>query len=113
MLKELFRLNFLQNNSLSGVSKSLTHRKISPPTVVVASVSSNGRPDRNVSVLMEDTLKEMRDNAPSSSSSQSQVIEKEPKDSNPTVGGGVEDVYGEDTATEDQYITPWTVSVAR
>ncbi|XP_020105963.1 NADP-dependent malic enzyme isoform X2 [Ananas comosus] len=29
-----------------------------------------------------------------------------------TVGGGVEDVYGEDRATEDQLITPWTVSVA-
>ncbi|KAF2285339.1 hypothetical protein GH714_000161 [Hevea brasiliensis] len=31
---------------------------------------------------------------------------------NVTVGGGVEDVYGEDSATEDQLITPWTVSVA-
>lgn len=30
-----------------------------------------------------------------------------------TIGGGVEDVYGEDFATEDQLITPWTVSVAR
>ncbi|KAL0315689.1 UNVERIFIED_CONTAM: NADP-dependent malic enzyme [Sesamum radiatum] len=29
-----------------------------------------------------------------------------------TVGGGVEDVYGEDRATEDQLVTPWTVSVA-
>lgn len=28
------------------------------------------------------------------------------------VGGGVEDVYGEDRASEDQAITPWTVSVA-
>lgn len=28
-------------------------------------------------------------------------------------GGGVEDVYGEDSATEDQLVTPWTVSVAR
>lgn len=28
------------------------------------------------------------------------------------VGGGVEDVYGEDRATEDQLVTPWTVSVA-
>jgi malate dehydrogenase (oxaloacetate-decarboxylating)(NADP+) len=28
-------------------------------------------------------------------------------------GGGVEDVYGEDCATEDQLVTPWTVSVAR
>lgn len=29
------------------------------------------------------------------------------------VGGGVEDVYGEDRASEDQLLTPWTVSVAR
>ncbi|KAG8376060.1 hypothetical protein BUALT_Bualt09G0024300 [Buddleja alternifolia] len=29
-----------------------------------------------------------------------------------TVGGGVEDVYGEDRASEDQLATPWTVSVA-
>lgn len=27
--------------------------------------------------------------------------------------GGVEDVYGEDRATEDQLVTPWTFSVAR
>lgn len=74
-------------------------------------MSSNGRPaDRNVSVLMENTLKEMRDSAPSSSSSPSPVTEKESKS---TPGGGVEDVYGEDSATEDHYITPWTVSVAR
>ena len=30
-----------------------------------------------------------------------------------TVGGGVGDTYGEDFATEDQLVTPWTVSVAR
>lgn len=29
------------------------------------------------------------------------------------VGGGVEDAYGEDCATEDQLVTPWTFSVAR
>jgi malate dehydrogenase (oxaloacetate-decarboxylating)(NADP+) len=52
---------------------------------------------------MENTLKEMRDSAPSA------VVEKESKS---TVGGGVEDVYGEDSATEDQFITPWAVSVA-
>lgn len=34
------------------------------------------------------------------------------KDGEATVGGGVEDVYGEDRATEDQLVTPWTVSVA-
>jgi malate dehydrogenase (oxaloacetate-decarboxylating)(NADP+) len=28
-------------------------------------------------------------------------------------GGGVEDVYGEDRATEEQLITPWSFSVAR
>ncbi|KAL7187661.1 hypothetical protein ACSBR1_037677 [Camellia fascicularis] len=28
------------------------------------------------------------------------------------VGGGVRDVYGEDSATEDQLVTPWTVTVA-
>ena len=30
-----------------------------------------------------------------------------------TVSGGVEDIYGEDRATEDQLVTPWTFSVAR
>lgn len=30
-----------------------------------------------------------------------------------TVGGGVEDVYGEDRATEDQTVTPWATYVAR
>lgn len=34
-------------------------------------------------------------------------------DDKSTVGGGVRDVYGEDFATEDQLVTPWTVSVAR
>ncbi|CAA0829186.1 NADP-dependent malic enzyme 4- chloroplastic [Striga hermonthica] len=29
-----------------------------------------------------------------------------------TVGGGVEDVYGEDRASEDHLVTPWTVSVS-
>ncbi|CAN4096857.1 unnamed protein product [Withania somnifera] len=29
-----------------------------------------------------------------------------------TPGGGVEDVYGEDFATEDQCITPWTIAVS-
>lgn len=29
------------------------------------------------------------------------------------IGGGVIDMYGEDRATENQPITPWTISVAR
>ncbi|CAL5361308.1 unnamed protein product [Camellia sinensis] len=91
------------NNSLSGVSRSLSHsqRRVHVP-VVVAALSSNGRPgERNATLLMETTLKGMRDG--------SSAIEVDPKS---TVGGGVDDVYGEDRATEDQSITPWTVSVA-
>jgi malate dehydrogenase (oxaloacetate-decarboxylating)(NADP+) len=37
------------------------------------------------------------------------VLDLDPKS---TVGGGVEDPYGEDRATEDQLVTPWTISVA-
>ncbi|WOK95705.1 NADP-dependent malic enzyme [Canna indica] len=49
---------------------------------------------------MESTLKELRP-------------EREPVvDPKCTVAGGVEDAYGEDQATEEQVITPWTVSVA-
>lgn len=51
---------------------------------------------------MESTLKDIRDGAA--------VLDLDPK---ATVGGGVEDLYGEDFATEDQLVTPWTVSVAR
>lgn len=46
-------------------------------------------------------MKEMRDGA--------SVLDF---DSKSTVEGGVEDVYGEDRATEDQLVTPWTISVA-
>ncbi|XP_057460157.1 NADP-dependent malic enzyme-like [Actinidia eriantha] len=88
------------NNSRYGVSKSIpqSHGRVQAPMVVAAS-SSNGRPgDRNVAVLKESTK---RDGSP--------VIEVDPKS---TVAGGVEDVYGEDQATEDQSVTPWSVSVA-
>jgi malate dehydrogenase (oxaloacetate-decarboxylating)(NADP+) len=50
---------------------------------------------------MESTLKELRDGE--------SVLDLNPKS---TISGGVEDVYGEDCATEDQLVTPWTVSVA-
>lgn len=51
---------------------------------------------------MESTLKETREGA--------SVIDV---DSESTVGGGVEEAYVEDRATEDHFVTPWTVSVAR
>lgn len=34
-------------------------------------------------------------------------------DDNATSGGGVRDVYCEDRASEDRFVTPWSVSVAR
>ncbi|KAL0910170.1 hypothetical protein M5K25_021117 [Dendrobium thyrsiflorum] len=37
------------------------------------------------------------------------VLDLDPKSA---VAGGVKDVYGEDLATEEQLVTPWTVSVA-
>ncbi|XP_075473469.1 uncharacterized protein LOC142504501 [Primulina tabacum] len=95
----MFSLNgssFL-NNSISGLylsSTKSTHRRAAATPVLVAAVSSNGRPgDRNVTILMENTLKEMRETAPSSPTP-SPVSEEE---FNSTVGGGVEDVYGVDS----------------
>lgn len=90
-----------------GVSRSYTQSQVRVPGLLVVasanSSSSNGKPgERNATVLMESTLKEMRDAAPMSD-----------VDSKTTVGGGVEDVYGEDSATEEYSMTPWTVSVAR
>lgn len=58
--------------------------------------------ERKVRALMESTLKETREGA--------SVIDV---DSESTVGGGVEEAYVEDRATEDHFVTPWTVSVAR
>lgn len=52
---------------------------------------------------MESILKDMMRGGES-------VLELSPRS---TVGGGVEDVYGEDRATEEQLLTPWVVSIAR
>ncbi|KAI4350802.1 hypothetical protein L6164_005217 [Bauhinia variegata] len=50
---------------------------------------------------MESTLRAIRDGE--------SVLDLSPRS---TVSGGVEDIYGEDRATEDQLVTPWTFSVA-
>ncbi|XP_059456373.1 NADP-dependent malic enzyme [Corylus avellana] len=100
----LNRSSFLNKTGISGSCGSFSgaQRRRSASVRVVAS-SSNGRAgDRNAAVLVENTLKEMREG--------SAVIAD--VDSKPMVGGGVQDVYGEDTATEDQFVTPWSVSVA-
>jgi malate dehydrogenase (oxaloacetate-decarboxylating)(NADP+) len=79
-----------------------------PVSVRVVALGSNGRAgEGNAAVLVEkNKLKEMREE-----SSSSPLIDD--VDSKPTVAGGVQDVYGEDSATEDQFVTPWSVSVAR
>ena len=75
-----------------------------PCSLKIAAAAVNSNRDRNGSVLMENqnTLKEMREEAT--------ALET---DSKPAVAGGVHDVYGEDAATEDQFVTPWALSVAR
>ncbi|KAI4347068.1 hypothetical protein L6164_007917 [Bauhinia variegata] len=50
---------------------------------------------------MESALRAIRDG--------DSVLDLSPRS---TVGGGVEDIYGEDRATEDQLVTPWNFSVA-
>ncbi|KAF8388914.1 hypothetical protein HHK36_025595 [Tetracentron sinense] len=87
--------SFLNNSSsFSGIS-SFSHSQRKASSSVLVALSSKGQ------VLMESSLKEMSNGA--------SVPEMDAKS---TVGGGVEDVYGEDCATEDQLITPWTVTVA-
>ncbi|GMQ03486.1 hypothetical protein CsSME_00049269 [Camellia sinensis var. sinensis] len=54
--------------------------------------------EREIRVVMESTLR----NGES-------VADMEDKSG---VGGGVLDAYGEDSATEDQLVTPWTVTIA-
>ncbi|KAJ1394626.1 hypothetical protein SESBI_34002 [Sesbania bispinosa] len=82
------------NNSFSGAQR----RRLGPLRVVCLAPSSG---DRNGSVVMETPLKEMKN--------ETTVPDV---DDNPISAGGPQDVYGEDRATEDQYVTPWHVSVA-
>ena len=60
--------------------------------VCLASSSSSSSGDRKISPVIE-TMSDM--------------------DNNELVAGGVRDVYGEDKATEDHFVTPWSYSVAR
>lgn len=92
--------SFLSNSGFSGISRSVSQRKVLP--LVVLALGSNGRAgELNVSAVMESTLKELRDG--------NTVLEV---DSKSAVSGGVRDVQDEDAATEDQIVTPWTITVA-
>ncbi|CAN1285991.1 NADP-dependent malic enzyme 4, chloroplastic [Linum perenne] len=103
----LSRTTVLNKASISGFSSSFSDRRrgISarfPCSLKVKAAAAAS--DRNGSVLAIDAVKETTTTTEAASS----VI----ADSQPTVAGGIRDVYGEDTATEDQAVTPWSLSVA-
>ncbi|KAG2722852.1 hypothetical protein I3760_02G146300 [Carya illinoinensis] len=99
----LNRSSFLNKSGLAGSCSPFSGAHIRrTASVRVVALGSNGRAgERNASILIENTLKEMREGS---------VIDD--VDSKPTIGGGVQDVYGEDAATEEQFVTPWSLSVA-
>ncbi|RWR97985.1 NADP-dependent malic enzyme isoform X2 [Cinnamomum micranthum f. kanehirae] len=112
-MMSLSRSSFLNNSNItnnvyhneirsSGVSSSSCCYSFchSRRKAVILCCHSRGG-ERKVRALMESTLKETREGA--------SVIDV---DSKSTVGGGVEEAYVEDRATEDHFVTPWTVSVA-
>lgn len=98
----LSRTCFTSNAGVSGLyspGNSTRQRRYAASLKVVASASAGG--ERNGTVVMETVLKDNKE--------VSSVVEVDNKS---TVGGGVQDVYGEDSATEDQFVTPWSISVA-
>ncbi|GMI86145.1 Arabidopsis thaliana NADP-malic enzyme 4, NADP-malic enzyme 4 [Hibiscus trionum] len=101
----LHRSCFLNNAGISGSSSLFSYKlnKLPPASVKATALGPNS--DRNSSVLVENnnTLKEIRQNDISSAAD---------VDSDLTVAGGDREVYYEDAATEDQLVTPWSVSVA-
>ncbi|KAI3521516.1 hypothetical protein L1887_10986 [Cichorium endivia] len=97
------------NNPLSGISRmtqSQSLRVSVQPPMVVAMMNPSTRLERNVSVSVDSAVKEV--NAPMAV----EIVDPKLKQHSTAVGGGVEDVYGEDTATEEQFDTPWSVTVA-
>ncbi|OIW15881.1 hypothetical protein TanjilG_04416 [Lupinus angustifolius] len=85
---------------------SVAHRRVSGPSRVMCMTPSSRVGDRNGSVVMEietqtTPLKEIK--------SDSAVADV---DDNEISAGGPQDVYGEDKATEEHSVTPWSVSVA-
>ncbi|KAL9661457.1 hypothetical protein QQ045_026281 [Rhodiola kirilowii] len=116
-----FSLNqssFLSCSGVSGCCKrrsfsNLGARRAGLDVNKFAAVSTTGRvviEEQNAGVSVERKLKEMNKDAAAAAASTSEAIDNEGDVS--TVGGGVRDVYGEDFATEDQLVTPWSVTVA-
>uniref|UniRef100_A0A7C9EYQ5 Malic enzyme n=1 Tax=Opuntia streptacantha TaxID=393608 RepID=A0A7C9EYQ5_OPUST len=96
----LQRINFLNNTpSISGRSFGSAHLQRRAPVgmVRVAVGPSFGRSTDGV--LTEEVREAV-------------VVAVDLDDKSTVTDAGVEDVYGEDTATEDQLVTPWSLSVA-
>lgn len=96
-------LFWVQNNA--GVSELYSPvtskpRRYPGSLKMVGQASRTG--ERNGTVVMENAVKETREALT--------AVEVEQKSG---VAGGVHDVHGVDSATEDQFVTPWSVSVAR
>ncbi|KAL8153335.1 hypothetical protein V2J09_011095 [Rumex salicifolius] len=89
--------------SVSGRSWPLgsSHSPRRECVIVKVAVGSNGRSGDPKAVVLTETAK---DSGPIAAG---ELIAK-----STTAVGGVQDVYGEDTATEDQNVTPWSVTVA-
>uniref|UniRef100_A0A1J3K721 Malic enzyme n=1 Tax=Noccaea caerulescens TaxID=107243 RepID=A0A1J3K721_NOCCA len=98
--------SFLNKTGVPGCSTHLslrqprTRTRTSPAFFRVFSTLGSNR-DPNGSVLIEAASSSLE-----TSASADIVVPKS------TVSGGVQDVYGEDAATEDMPITPWSLSVA-
>ncbi|KAH1114053.1 hypothetical protein J1N35_007431 [Gossypium stocksii] len=101
----LHRSCFLNNSCISGSSSLFSYKlnKLPPASVKATALGPNS--DRNASVLIENNnaFKEITQDCTSSAAD---------VDINLTVSGGDREVYYDDAATEDQLVTPWSVSVA-
>ncbi|KAI3935817.1 hypothetical protein MKX01_033001 [Papaver californicum] len=102
----------LMSNTLStGISTSFSHSRInvtsSPSIVMMAQGNDTNNPNRRGGL-------ERKIGAVSSNGSTTSAVNeiKEIDSKSTIVSGGVQDFYGEDQATEDQLVTPWTTSVA-
>ncbi|KHG23103.1 NADP-dependent malic enzyme [Gossypium arboreum] len=102
----LHRSCFLNNTGISGSSSPFSYKlkKLPPASVKVTALGPNR--DRNSSVLIENnnnSLKEIKEDGTSS------VADVDP---NPTVTGEDRDLYYDAAASDDQLVTPWSLSVA-
>ncbi|GMI77980.1 Arabidopsis thaliana NADP-malic enzyme 4, NADP-malic enzyme 4 [Hibiscus trionum] len=101
----LHRSCFLNNAGISGSSSPFSYKlkKLPPASVKVTALGSNR--DRNSSVLIENNnpLEEIKEDDTSSFAD---------VDPNSTVSGEEPEVAYDDAATDDQLVTPWSLSVA-